>query len=114
MSVSVVIPTYNGERHLVDSIETVLAQTIPFGELVIVNDGSVDATAKLARAYCDRDARIRLVEQPNGGIAAARNRGLQETDPAHEYVVFLDHDDLWCVNTLEALVEALTSHPEAV
>src|SRR2546421_13123372 len=102
--VSVVIPVYNGERYLAEAIESVLAQTICTWELVIVDDGSADGTPGVAQRYAGRDARIRVVRQANGGVAAARNRGMQETDPSSEYVIFLDHDDVWEIDALETLL----------
>lgn len=112
--VSVIIPAYNREKYLVYSIESVLAQTYPSWELTIVDDGSTDATRAVAEEYAQKHPRIRVVSQPNGGVAAARNRGFAESDPATEFVIFLDSDDIWEPYTLETLVKALEAHPEAI
>src|SRR5205823_6163014 len=80
MRVSVVIPTYNGERFLSQTIESVLAQTISDWELIIVDDESLDSSLAIARAYANRDARIRVACQANAGVGAARNRGLAEVN----------------------------------
>lgn len=112
--VSVVIPAFNRERFLASAVDSVLAQTLRDWELVIVDDGSSDGTLRIAREYAANHERITAVHQPNGGVAAARNRGLAATDPRSEYVTFLDSDDLWLDNALEVLVAALDAHPTAV
>ncbi len=112
--ISVIIPAYNGKRYLAQAIESVLAQTMVDWELVLVDDGSKDGTASLATGFTDRDARIRLVRQDNSGVAAARNRGFTEADPAAEYVIFLDQDDVWEPDALETLHSALESDRRAI
>ncbi len=113
MKISIVIPAYNAEKYLAQTVNSVLAQTVTDWELVIVDDGSTDGTGALADAYSTRDPRIRAVHQPNGGLAAARNAGFSRTSPQSEFVVFLDSDDLWEPELLAALTEALDSSPEA-
>jgi glycosyltransferase involved in cell wall biosynthesis len=93
--VSVIIPVYQGERHLAEAIDSVLAQTYPAAEILVVNDGSTDATEQVAARYGDA---IRYVARENGGIGAARNTGLHLTQM--EWVSFLDADDLWSVDKL--------------
>jgi glycosyltransferase involved in cell wall biosynthesis len=112
--VSVVIPAYNRQKYLPFSVESVLGQTYPHWELTIVDDGSTDATPAIAQEYARKYPGIRVVSQPNGGVAAARNRGFAESDPNTEFVIFLDSDDIWEPYALETLVEALDSHPEAL
>ncbi len=112
--ISVVIPTYNGERYLMQTVGSVQAQTFADWELIVVDDGSKDGTPALAQALADQDSRIRVVRQANGGIASARNRGLAEADPASEYIAYLDHDDLWRPNALDALLGAARSLPSGV
>jgi GT2 family glycosyltransferase len=112
--VSVVIPTYNSEHYLGSTIESVLDQTFACWELVVFDDGSTDETYEVAREYAAKDDRIRTSRGPNGGVAAARNRGLALTDPRAEMVAFLDHDDLWEPSMLEILVRKLDDHPEYV
>ena len=91
--VSVVMPVYNAQATMVRSIDSVLAQTHRQLELILVDDGSRDGSAAIMDAYAARDARVVAVRQPNGGVAAARNRGLREARGTH--VAFLDSDDWW-------------------
>lgn len=97
--VSIITPVYNGERFLAQTIESVLVQTYPQWEMIIVNDGSKDGSEAIARSYADRDPRIRVFSQPNGGSASARNHGIREADG--RYMVFLDADDCWDRTFLE-------------
>ena len=107
MTVAIVVPAYNAEKYLGRTIESVLTQTYRDWRLVIVDDGSRDGTAQVAQWYCERDARMRLVQQVNGGVAAARNRGFAESDPDAQYVTFLDADDLWEPDMLQILTQQL-------
>ena len=112
--VSVVIPTYNGERHLGETIESVRGQTFESWELVVYDDGSTDATIEVVRCASSGDARVRVVGGANGGVARARNAGFACTDARTRFVVFLDHDDMWDPEMLETVVGALDAHPEHV
>lgn len=114
MTVSIVIAAYNREDYLPETIESVLAQTRSDWELVIVDDGSTDRTLAAAQTFAQRDRRIRVVHQENGGGAAARNRGMREIAPESQYVAFLDSDDTYEPFALEALVSALEADPQAV
>ena len=84
--VSVVIPCYNSARYLGETIESVLAQTYARVEVIVVDDGSTDATPKIAQSYP-----VQYVYQTNRGISAARNAGVVHS--RGKYVQFLDHDD---------------------
>jgi glycosyltransferase involved in cell wall biosynthesis len=97
--VSVVIPTYQSESRIGRTLARLRKQTFSEFEIVVVNDGSTDETARLVRQAMAADARIRLVEQRNAGIAAARNRAIEESHG--EIVAFLDDDDLWHPQKLE-------------
>jgi glycosyltransferase involved in cell wall biosynthesis len=110
MFVSVVIPVWNGERYLAESIESVLAQTHSDFELIIVDDGSTDDTAIIADHYACMDPRVRLVRQPNQGVAGARNTGLEVA--RGEWVACLDHDDLMLPHRLERQIAFITEHPD--
>lgn len=105
-----VIPAYNAERTLGESIRSVLAQTAQDFELVIVDDGSEDGTAAVARSF-QSDPRVQLVQQENRGLAASRNTGIAHA--GSEYVSFLDSDDLWMPSFLAATGDALDSDPGA-
>ncbi|HEY1279798.1 MAG TPA: glycosyltransferase [Acidimicrobiales bacterium] len=110
--VSIVVPAYNRERYLALLLDSVQAQTFPGWELVVFDDGSTDATAQVAGSYAARDARITVAGGVNGGVAAARNRGLSFTDRRTEFVIFLDSDDVWAPDALETLVDVLDRHGE--
>ncbi len=114
MKISVVIPAYNAEKYLAATLDSVLSQSVSSWELVIVDDGSTDSTPQIARDYGARDARIRVVAQKNGGVAAARNCGFSQSAPGSEFVIFLDQDDLWEPDTLADLSKALEANSGAV
>ena len=76
--VSIITPLYNSERFVGQTIESVLAQTYPEWEMIVVNDGSKDNGPDIVRQYAAKDKRIKLLEQENGGCASARNHGLRE------------------------------------
>lgn len=101
--VSVIMPAYNSERYIGEAIVSVLAQTFPEWELVVVDDCSNDGTACIAKRFSESDARVKVVlMSENGGVAAARNRGIAEACGA--YVALLDSDDLWEPDKLELQV----------
>jgi len=106
-----VIPAYNAERTLAESVESVLAQTVSDFELVIVDDGSADATAEVARRFAGADPRVEVVSQQNRGLAGSRNVGIERA--RGEYVAFLDSDDLWMPTFLEVTGDALDRDPGA-
>jgi len=107
--VSVVIPTYNAPAMLLETLETVFAQTFQDFEVVVINDGSTDGTATSLKPLDDA-GKIRLINQPNGGIGDARNRGIDEA--RGKYIALLDHDDLWHAEKLAAQVAFMESHPD--
>ena len=88
--VSVLIPCYNAERYIGETLESVLSQTWQNIEIIIVDDGSSDASCEVVRSY--KDKRVILVEQSNRGAAAARNRAFQTS--RGDYIQFLDADDI--------------------
>lgn len=108
--ISVVIPLYNKEHHVLRAVESVLGQTHAELELVVVDDGSKDGGAALVEAVADR--RVRLHRQPNGGVSAARNRGVALTSAP--LVAFLDADDAWEPDFLANVRALADRHPEAV
>jgi hypothetical protein len=109
MNFSVVIPLYNKEAYILRAIRSVLSQTHADLELIVVDDGSSDGSARLVRSVQDR--RLRLLQQPNGGGSAARNTGIREA--AYPYVAFLDADDSWASNHLRTLAALITDYPDA-
>lgn len=105
--VSVVIPAYNATATIGATLESVRRQTWPDIEIIVIDDGSSDDTAAQVSRHAAADSRIRLVVQANGGVAAARNRGI--ADARGSLVAPLDADDLWHPNKLERQVAALRS-----
>lgn len=93
---SVVMPAYNAAETITRSVESILEQTVPAGEIIIVNDGSTDETCQVLEKYSNR---ITLVTQENGGPAAARNNGIHRAK--HEWVALLDSDDTWLPGKME-------------
>lgn len=105
-SVSVVIPAYNHARFVSKAVESALAQTLPPHEMIVVNDGSVDETAKVLDSYRER---IRVIYQQNSGVAVARNRGAKEAQG--DLIAFLDSDDEWLPSKLEQQLQRLLAEP---
>lgn len=105
--ISVVIPLYNKETSIANTLNCVLAQTYQDFEIVVVDDGSTDNSAAIVDTFKDR--RIRLIPQSNGGVSAARNTGIREAKG--EYVAFLDADDKWLVEHLENIVQLIKMYP---
>lgn len=106
--ISVIIPTYNAARFVAEAIDSALGQTLAPLEVIVVDDGSTDETERVLESYGDR---IRVVRQSNGGPAAARNRGIQESKG--NLIAFLDHDDVWLAEKLKKQWERLRNHPGA-
>lgn len=100
--VSVVMPCYNGERFIAEAIDSVLGQSHPNIELIVVDDGSIDGSLDIIRRYGDR---LRLLTQTNQGPSAARTRGIFAA--TGEYVAFLDADDWWSPRFAETMVAAM-------
>ena len=107
--VSVVIPVYNGERFLNESLESVVAQTFQDYEIICVDDGSTDGSCALLNHY---GARVRVIQQANAGQSAARNAGVQQATGA--FVAFLDQDDRWYPFKLAQQVAVLNAEPDVV
>lgn len=105
---SVVIPLYNKELSITNTVQSVLDQTYQNFEIVIINDGSTDSSIKAVEAI--NDNRIRLIHQENQGVSAARNRGIKEAK--FEWIAFLDGDDLWEPNHLEEITKMMNLYPE--
>lgn len=100
--VSVIVPAYNAGVFLHRTVESVLRQSYANWELILVNDGSQDNTLAIARAYADKDPRIRVVDQLNQGESGSRKNGLRAAKG--EWVLFLDADDLFGETTIEILL----------
>lgn len=110
VAVSVVIPTYNDEGTIAAAVESALAQRFDGGfEVIVVNDGSTDGTRAELKKFGDR---IRVIDQANAGVAAARNAGIAAA--AGEYIALLDGDDTWTEDKLEKTVAVLDKNPACV
>jgi glycosyltransferase involved in cell wall biosynthesis len=103
MLVSIIMPAYNAEETIKESIQSVINQTYGNWELLVVNDGSSDNTVAIIESY--EDARIKLINQKNSGVSSARNNALRQA--IGEYVSFLDSDDLWVETKLEVQMQYL-------
>ena len=110
MHIGIVTPAYNVAPWIGDAIGSVLAQTHRDWTLVVVDDGSTDATADIVAAV--RDPRVRLIRQANAGVSAARNRGMAEIDA--DALLFLDADDWLAPDALHCLARTLDASPDAV
>ncbi len=104
--VSVIMPAYNGDRYIVQALESVLSQTFTDLEIIVVDDGSTDGTRQVLEPYLDK---IRYIYQENQGVAAARNRGIQEAKG--DLIAFLDQDDFFFPDKLAAQVSLFRSSP---
>lgn len=106
--VSVIIPAYNSDRFIRETIDSVLNQTYRDFELIVVDDGSSDRTADIISSYKDR---LIYIRKENEGISTARNRGIEIA--RGEYLAFIDHDDIWFPEFLEEVVAELDKNKEA-
>jgi len=107
--VSVILPTYNRGWIVAEAIESVLSQTFKDYELIVVDDGSTDDTAKILQGFQDH---ILVITQENRGVSAARNRGMAKA--RGRYFAFLDSDDLWLSEKLSEQTSFFASHPHAL
>lgn len=102
--VSVIVPIYNTEKYLKRCVDSIINQTYPNLEMILVDDGSTDDSGKLCDEYAKQDARIRVIHQKNGGPSTARNAGLDICNG--EYIAFVDSDDLLRPDFVEKMVQA--------
>jgi teichuronic acid biosynthesis glycosyltransferase TuaG len=103
--VSILMPAYNAEKYIAESIQSVITQTLADWELIVVDDGSTDNTAAVVGAFAAADARVKYIYQPNGRLGKARNTAFGQSRA--ELIAFLDSDDLWLPEKLELQVAAL-------
>jgi glycosyltransferase involved in cell wall biosynthesis len=105
--VSVVIPAFNASNTLQQTLLSVSAQTYRNMEIIVVDDGSADHTALIARDFSQIDPRVRLIQKSNGGVASARNAGTQAS--AADFMAFIDADDLWHPTKIAKQIALLTA-----
>ena len=106
--ISVIIPVYNVEKYLSACLDSVLAQTYAELEILAVNDGSTDGSAKILEEYAERDSRIQVLNKPNGGLSDARNYGIEHA--TGQYYLFIDSDDLIRPDMADLLYRALIQY----
>lgn len=105
--ITVIIPSYNCEAYIDQTLDSVLAQNLDGVEILVVDDGSTDRTREIVAA---RGAPVRLLSQENAGVCAARNHGIREA--RGHFVCLMDHDDYWYPHKLASQVELMQAHPE--
>lgn len=108
--VSIVVPCYKKVQYLPEALNSILAQTYPYWECVIVNDGSPDNTEEVAKCYCEKDVRFHYLSQSNKGVSVARNNGIRQMDG--KYILALDADDWISDSYLEKAVNYLEGHAD--
>lgn len=108
--ISIIVPIYNGEKSLHISIESILSQTLPDWELLLVDDGSTDGSGVICDEWAVRDSRIRVIHKPNGGVSSARNAGMAVATGT--YITFCDSDDYLEPDYLELLLRAAQENPD--
>jgi glycosyltransferase involved in cell wall biosynthesis len=110
MNVSAIIPTFNRRRYIRRAIDSVLAQTLPVDEIIVIDDGSTDGTAEAVGEWYG--SQVRVIRQKNSGVSGARRRGIQEA--GGEWIAFLDSDDEWSPERNRELLEAAAQVPADV
>lgn len=110
--VSVIIPAYNAENFIAKTLESVLSQTYQNMEVLVIDDGSQDTTAKIVESIAQKDSRVTLLKQENLGVAAARNTGINNS--IGEFIAPLDADDIWYPQNLEKQVQCLLQAEQSV
>ncbi|WP_017746882.1 glycosyltransferase family 2 protein [Scytonema hofmannii] len=107
--ISVIIPAYNAELTIGETIDSVLQQTFKDFEIIVINDGSQDRTLEILQSI--QDDRLKVISYENGGLCVARNRGIARA--SGNFIAFLDADDVWTPDKLELQLAAFEEHPEA-
>ncbi len=109
MKISIVIPVYNTAKYLAQCVDSVLAQTAPDKEIILVNDGSTDDSPNICNAYAEKYDSVIAIHQSNGGLSAARNTGINAA--TGEVLFFLDSDDYWLKpDAAEEIAELMEAH----
>lgn len=106
MLISIIVPVYNTAEWLSDSINSVIRQTYSNWELILVNDGSTDDSGLICQSFIEADSRIKLVDQPNQGVVAARYNGFLAS--IGDVILFLDSDDMFRMSTLSEIVRQMS------
>ncbi|HPP08870.1 MAG TPA: glycosyltransferase family A protein, partial [bacterium] len=106
--VSVIVPVYNAERFIGETLRSVLCQTYKDIEVIVVDDGSTDHSVEVIKKY--NDPRIMLIRQQNRGVSAARNTGIKSSNG--KFIALLDHDDLWLAEKIEKQMILFEKNPD--
>ena len=99
--ISIVVPVYNSEQFLSACLNSLLSQTYCFFEIIVVDDGSTDSSGRVCDSYAEKDKRVKVFHQRNGGVSKARNLGLSKA--SGKWVLFCDSDDQFFPDSLEVL-----------
>ena len=108
VNITTIIPVYNGEKTISKCLDSILSQTVPPVEIIVVNDGSTDGTENIIRDYCSRCESVTMVRSSHAGVSAARNLGIQSA--LGDYISFVDADDYLAPDMYEKLSEAMHSN----
>lgn len=107
--VSIIVPIYNAEKYLNRCIDSILSQTMPDFELLLIDDGSKDESGCICDEYAEEDARVKVFHKPNGGVSSARNLGIDYAKG--KYIIFIDSDDYWlspdCLESLSLMMDEM-------
>ena len=109
--ISIIIPVYNGEKTIRETINSVLNQTFTDFEVIVINDGSTDRTLDILRVVTIQEPRVNIFSYPRSGSYPSRNHGIEHA--RGDFIAFLDADDLWTADKLEAQLKALQTNPNA-
>jgi len=111
MKISVIIPAYNAETTIIRTLTSVLNQTYPVHEVIVVNDGSKDCTLEVVQKFISENIslHIRVIDKKNGGVSTARNAGIRES--TGDWIAFLDSDDYWFNDKIEKQAQTLKDNP---
>lgn len=101
--ISIITPTYNVQKYIAETINSVIAQTYTNWELIVVDDGSNDNTASIVKKFCEKDNRIKYFYKTNTGVSDTRNFGMSKAKG--EYIALLDADDIWEKNKLQTVID---------
>jgi glycosyltransferase involved in cell wall biosynthesis len=107
--IAAIVPVYNVERYLNQCIDSLLYQTYPPSEIILIDDGSTDSSREICDSYSSADTRIRVIHKSNSGLGYARNTGLENVGDTIDYVTFIDSDDWLDANMLGTLVTELVA-----
>lgn len=110
--VSVIVPVYNAKLYLRSCVDSLIAQTYPNIEIILVNDGSIDGSSEICDNYAGKDSRIKVVHKANGGVSSARNKGIDIAEG--DYIMFVDADDYVSPTLCEKLTRGIDEKTDVV